>query len=122
MMDSAGIADSLPLTSLSLNNALLEFGLFDSALAKVGFYLDTFVFANGTIDMGHWKDVWHDAGDGVYNCTYPDGLTDMGRILQLFTDTVRLSRDDGWMRAHLAPARRIAHHLLHARAEAVAKY
>ena len=42
----------------------------------MGFYFDTFIFENGTIDMGHWKDEWADAGDGRYNCTYPDGLTD----------------------------------------------
>ena len=27
----------------------------DSALRKIGFYFDTFIFENGTIDMGHWK-------------------------------------------------------------------
>ena len=92
MMDSAGVADSLPLTSLALgtmarleltrslvapdsptpvpllcstradracstaltvaDTALLQWGLFDSALAKIGFYFDTFIFPNGTIDMG----------------------------------------------------------------------
>eukprot|EP01043_Picozoa_sp_COSAG02_P027814 COSAG02_NODE_1656_length_11472_cov_4.522729_4_plen_788_part_00 len=61
MMDteaSKGIADSLPLTSLALDGALLRWGLFDSALAKVGFYFQHFIFSNGTIDMGHWKDRW----------------------------------------------------------------
>ena len=60
MMDteaSRGIADSLPLTSLALNHALLRWGLFDSAMAKVGFYFKSFVYANGTIDMGHCKIV-----------------------------------------------------------------
>ena len=69
MMDteaSRGIADSLPLTSLALNHALLRWGLFDSAMAKVGFYFKSFVYANGTIDMGHWKDKWADLGDGQY--------------------------------------------------------
>ena len=122
MMDTVGIPDSLPLTSLSLDNALLEWGLFDDALAKVGFYLDTFVYQNGTIDMGHWKDVWKDAGDGVYNCTYPDGLTDMGKLLQLYTDTVRFSRDTTWMTAHLGPALRIGRYLLRSRAAAVAAF
>lgn len=56
--DSRGIADSLPLTSLALDGALLKWGLFDSAMAKVGFYFTSFVHANGTIDMGHWKDKW----------------------------------------------------------------
>mgnify|MGYP001450685197 CR=1 FL=1 len=57
---------SLPLTSLALNHALLRWGLFDSAMAKVGFYFKSFVYANGTIDMGHWKDKWADLGDGQY--------------------------------------------------------
>ena len=48
MMDTSGIPDSLPLTSLSMDTALLQWGLFDSALAKVGFYFDTFIFPNGT--------------------------------------------------------------------------
>ena len=58
MMDTSGIGDSLPLTTLSLDTALLQWGLFPSALDKIGFYFDTFIFQNGTIDMGHWKDIW----------------------------------------------------------------
>ena len=34
-----------------------------------------------------------DGGTGQYNCTFPDGLTDMGRILELFADAVRMSRN-----------------------------
>ena len=122
MQDSSGVSDSLPLTTLALNNALLRWGLFDSATRKIGYYLDTFVLANGTIDMGHWKDPWPDAGQGRYNCTYPDGLTDHGRVLQLFTDAVRYTRDLDFMRAHLRPALRIAQYLLHSRREAVAAH
>jgi hypothetical protein len=44
--------------------ALLAWGLFPSALRKIEFYFGTFIFGNGTIDMGHWKDVWPDAGPG----------------------------------------------------------
>ena len=51
------------LTSLALDTALLHWGLLDSALSKVGYYFDTFIHPNGTIDMGHWKDVWADGGD-----------------------------------------------------------
>ena len=89
---------------------------------KVGFYFDTFIYPNGTADMGHWKDIWPDAGVGQYNCTYPDGLTDMGRLLELFADTVRLSRNTSWFSAHLPAAMRIGHYLLRARREAVAKF
>jgi hypothetical protein len=83
---------------------LLRWGLFDSAMAKVGFYFKSFVYANGTIDMGHWKDKWADGGDGRYNCTYPDGLTDHGRMLQLFADTVRYTRNETWMGEHISAA------------------
>ena len=79
MMDtpaSRGIGDSLPLTSLALDTALLQFGLFESALSKIGFYFSHFIHTNGTIDMGHWKDLW---GMQTFNCTFPDGLTDHGR-------------------------------------------
>eukprot|EP00660_Eupelagonema_oceanica_P019705 gene19705-biopygen16503 len=64
MQDTSGIAGSLPLTSLALDGALLRFGMFPSALAKIGFYFDTFIHPNGTIDMGHWKDPWADGGSG----------------------------------------------------------
>ena len=73
----------------------------------------TLTHRSHSIDMGHWKDVWADAGDGRYNCTYPDGLTDMGRVLQLYTDTVRFSRNTKWMLAHLDPALRIGRYVPH---------
>jgi hypothetical protein len=122
MMDSSGRPDSLPLTTLSLDTALLQWGVFDSALSKVGFYFDTFIFPNGTADMGHWKDIWKDAGVGQYNCTYPDGLSDMGKLLELFADTVRLSRNTTWLTAHLPAAIRIGEYLLRARHQAVASF
>jgi hypothetical protein len=122
MLDTSGVADSLPLTTLALDNALLQWGVHDSALSKIGFYLDTFIYPNGSIDMGHWKDVWADAGVGKYNCTFPDSLTDQGRILQLYTDAVRMTRNLTFMAAHLAPAVRLAGYLLRARQLAVEKF
>ena len=120
MTDTSGISDSLPLTSLAFDGALLDWGLFDSAQAKFGAYLDTFIFANGTVDMGHWKDVWADAGVGQYNCTFPDGLSDHGRLLEMYTTFVRTTRNESWMQAHLAPALRIANYLMQSRNEAKA--
>lgn len=140
MMDTSGIAGSLPLTSLSLDTALLQWGLTESALDKVGFYVDTFVFPNGTIDMGHWKDIWPDGGDGIYNCrcqlrvccddgshgcstgTFPDGLSDHGRVIQMFADAVRMTGNVDWMVAHLAPVLRIGEYLLRSREEATSAY
>ena len=34
MMDTSGVPDSLPLTSLSMDTALLQWGVFDSALVR----------------------------------------------------------------------------------------
>jgi hypothetical protein len=106
-----------------LSDSAFDFRNFSLSLQdKVGFYFDTFIYPNGTADMGHWKDIWPDAGAGQYNCTYPDGLTDMGRLLELFADTVRLSRNTSWLSAHLPAAMRIGDYLLRARREAVAKF
>ena len=46
----------------------------------------------------------------------------MGRMLQLFGDAVRMSRNISWYSAHLAPALRVGRYLLRARAEAVAAF
>lgn len=43
MMDTSSVADSLPLTTLSMGTALLQWGLNDMALDNIGFYFDTFV-------------------------------------------------------------------------------
>ena len=40
MLDTSGIPDSLPLTSLSMDTALLQWGGFDSALSIVGLYFE----------------------------------------------------------------------------------
>jgi len=37
-----------------------------------------------------------------YNCTYPDGLTDHGRLLGLYVDAVRYTRNVSFMARHLA--------------------
>ena len=34
MMDTSGVPDGLPLTSLSMDTALLQWGVFDSALVR----------------------------------------------------------------------------------------
>ena len=54
--------------------------------------------------------------------TFPDGLSDMGRMLQLFADAVRHSRNATWMAVHLPGALRIGRWLLRARAAAVGAY
>jgi hypothetical protein len=35
MMDTSGVPDGLPLTSLSMDTALLQWGVFDSALVRL---------------------------------------------------------------------------------------
>ena len=46
----------------------------------------------------------------------------MGRILELFSETVRLSKNTTWMAAHIPAAMRVGNYLLRARAEAVALF
>ncbi len=46
----------------------------------------------------------------------------MGRLLELFADTVRLSRNTSWLTAHLPAAIRIGKYLLRARHDAVASF
>ncbi len=46
----------------------------------------------------------------------------MGRMVQLFAETVRFSRNTTWMRTHLDPVLRIGHWLLRARRDAVAAF
>ena len=46
----------------------------------------------------------------------------MGRLSELFADTVRLSRNVSWLAAHLPAATRIGHYLLRARRQAVAAF
>ena len=111
MNETAGVPDGLPLTQFAIDHALLDWGLFDTAKAYVGFFMDTFVYRNGSIDMGHWKDPWSPV-QCCYNCTFPDGLSDHGRVLDLFARVVRLTRDEAWLNAHAPAAARIGEFLL----------
>ena len=54
--------------------------------------------------------------------TYPDGLTDHGRMLELFADTVRYTRNETWMAEHIGAAARIGQYLLRARNESLMKF
>eukprot|EP00039_Didymoeca_costata_P001770 m.54923 g.54923 ORF g.54923 m.54923 type:complete len:1009 (+) comp10959_c1_seq2:92-3118(+) len=114
MKDTSGIPGALPLTSIALDGALLDWGHFDLALQNIGFYLDTFIHTNGTIDMGHWKDL-----SCGYNCTFPDGLSDHGRVMALFTKAVRYSRNMTWMKEHLPAVERLAGYLVEMRQNAL---
>ena len=46
----------------------------------------------------------------------------MGRIMELFSETVRLSKNTTWMAAHVPAAMRVGNYLLRARAQAVALF
>jgi len=118
MQDTSGVPGSLPLTSLALDTALLDWGLTGSALDKIGFYFSTFVHHNGSLDMGHWKDIWADGGDGEYNCSFPDSLADHGRMAGLFAQAVRVSRNTTWMQQHLPAVLRMGQFMLQMRQQA----
>jgi hypothetical protein len=41
---------SLPLNILSVDDALLDWGLCTEPLAHIGYYFDNYIMANGTVD------------------------------------------------------------------------
>lgn len=85
---------SLPLTSLALDGALLQWGLADAAADRVGYYLDTYVFANGSLNLMHWKDY----------CVFADSFSDYGRMLDLFVQTARVHNSAEWAADTMLPA------------------
>lgn len=95
---------SLPLTTLALNNALLDWGLYERAAELVGYYWDVDVMADGTISMAGWKPA----------CPFPDGLSDYGRMLQLWTRVARAIEGSNatWVEAHYPKTLAMAQYML----------
>jgi hypothetical protein len=95
---------SLPLTTLALNNALLDWGLYQRASELVGFYWETDLFANGTINLGNWKPY----------CSFADGLSDYGRMLQLWTRTANAisGTNASWVTAHYPKSLAMAEYMM----------
>ena len=62
---------SLALIPTTVDDALLDFGLCDTALAHIGFWLDNYLTADGQINYFTWGGV-------------VDGVGDIGRVASLF--------------------------------------
>jgi hypothetical protein len=58
-------------------------------------------FKHQLINMEGWKQL------PAYNCTLADGVSDYGRLLNLYVKTVRYSRDDSWAKTYLPKAVRM---------------
>jgi hypothetical protein len=58
-------------------------------------------FKHQLINMEGWKQL------PTYNCTLADGVSDYGRLVELYVKTVRYSRDDVWARKYLVKAMRM---------------
>lgn len=105
---------SLPLTSLALWDATLGFGMGSEAMRYVGYYMNSFIEANGAINMSGWKD----------SCVLADGFADYGRIISAFAQTGRHAISSGqgaWVDSHMNPFLRIVNYTMALRKEAVEK-
>ena len=101
---------SLPVIVLSVDEALLEWGMCGTALDHIDFYLQNYIDAAGRVTYG------------IFPWTYEgDSVGDLGRLVELYLRAVRLCRPAAaWQARNLAPVSRIAEHLLRLRARAPA--
>lgn len=101
---------SLPLDMLSVDEALLEWGVCGTATAHIAFYLDNYIAADG--------HVVYTVGDWV---KHGDSIADYGRLIDLYLRATRLCRPPTlWRRKYLVAISRIGGLLLRLRAQAPA--
>lgn len=70
---------SLPLNVLTVDSALLEWGLFDEAAAHMSFYFDNYVRPDGTIDFYSWG-------------ARGDSVGDIGRLIEIYAQIMRVGK------------------------------
>lgn len=97
---------SLPLNILSVDDALLDWGLCDIALAHIGFYFDNYVRDDGTINYYTWGG-------------FGDSISDYGRLVDLYLKAVRLCHDVNWNKRYLSTAVKFGELLLNLRKAAI---
>lgn len=96
---------SLPLDLIPIDNALLSWGMCDTAIDHIGFWLDNYIAADG--------HVVYFSGDWV---KHGDSIADLGRILDLFLNAIQLCDAPlAWQRRHLPTVSSIGKRLLHLR-------
>jgi hypothetical protein len=113
----------LPLDTLALGGALLEWGHGEAALPYLGFVFDTRVCSNVVCvtkagkDGSHTKNV--SRGEIIYSVFGCDSDADYGRLLALYVQAVRVSGNLTWAKAHLVTAQAMASLVLAKRMAAV---
>lgn len=110
---------SLALNFLSVDEALLEWGMCDVALNHIGFYFDNYVdVVTGHINGYTWPTDGSDGGEG-------DSISDVGRIIHIFIRATKLCRFGGgsqstglakWTLRYTPHAEALARRLLRLRA------
>lgn len=89
---------------------LNDVGLPRAAAARLGWWFDAYVGADGAISMGHWED----------SCPFQfaDGFADYGEIQAIFTNTARALLANGdagataWIAQYAPAAARVANYSL----------
>jgi hypothetical protein len=105
---------SLPLDMLSVDEALVSWGMCEPALAHIAFYFDNYIGFDGTVV--YFIPPW---GHGVDNTTGGDSIADYGRLIDLFLRSVKLCNPPvEWQTKHLKTVSRIGELLLRLRSKA----
>lgn len=95
----------LPLDTLALNEALLEWGQQDTAKRYLDYFFQTYINTNGYI---------------IYSLFGCDGDADYGRLISAFVKTVRYSGDLDWASSLISTISNMANVVLQRRQESIA--
>ena len=116
----------LPLDTLALCGALLEWGHGDEALSHLGFVFDTRVCSQDICETVSGKDASHHTnvskGQIIYSVFGCDSDADYGRLISLFVQAVRVSGNTTWAMQHLHTVQAMASLVLAKRDAAVAAF
>lgn len=105
---------SLPLDMLSVDDALISFGICETVLAHIGFYFDNYIAADGTVT--YFIPPW---GSGTDQTHGGDSIADYGRLIDTYIRAVRFcDAPAAWQRQHLPAVQQIARLLLKLRSKA----
>lgn len=99
---------SLPLDMLSVDDALISWGICDTALEHVAFYFDNYIAADGTVVYN--IPPWTHQGDSI---------ADYGRLIDIFLRAVQFCHPPlAWQQRHLPTVQKIGQLLLRLRSRA----
>ena len=89
--------DGFPPTTLSMNRCLLDWGLHQAAKDRLGYYLERFVLADGTLNY------------------YGPAVAEYGQLLELAADCARATGDADWFDSNRPAIDRLVSHLMQLR-------